>query len=73
MLSEEYLDRRIDKLIGVFTITILFGKFLGDFIAYVLTQYFGMMIGYGIGLVFATLLLIVWPKIEPDDPPLTED
>jgi len=73
MLSEEYLDRRIDKLIGIFTITILFGKFLGDFIAHVLTQHFGMMLGYGIGLVFATALLIVWPKIEPDDPPLTED
>lgn len=72
-MSEKYIDGRIDKIIGIFTITILFGKFAGDFIAYILTQQFGMLLGYGIGLMLSTVLLIVWPKIEPDDPPLEED
>jgi len=65
MITEAYLDRRIDKLIGVFTITILFGKFVGDFTAHILVQYLGPLVGYGVGLVLSAVLLVLWPKIEP--------
>lgn len=63
-----FLSKRIDKIVGVFTVSILFGKFVGDFAAYVLIEQFGSVAGYTIGLVVTTLLLIFWPKLEPDDP-----
>lgn len=63
-----FVSNRIDKIVGVFTVSILFGKFVGDFAAYVLIEQFGSVAGYTIGLVVTTLLLIFWPKLEPDDP-----
>ena len=68
MSLHSFIDNRIDKIVGVFTISILFGKFVGDFAAYVLIEQFGSVAGYTIGVVVTTLLLIFWPKLEPDDP-----
>ena len=65
---DDYLDKRLEKLIGVFTISVLFSKFLGDLAAYALTQRYGMYVGLGIGVVISTVLLVVWPLIDPDDP-----
>jgi len=66
-----FLSNRIDKIVGIFTVSILFGKFVGDFAAYLLIEQFGTTAGYAIGVVVTTLLLIFWPKLEPDDPGVT--
>ncbi len=63
----DYLDRRLDTIIGLFTLTILFGKFLGDLMVLLLTERFGTFIGLSIGLVIFTILLVIWPLIEPEE------
>ena len=63
----DYLDRRLDTIIGLFTLTILFGKFLGDLMVLLLTERFGDFIGLSIGLVIFTILLLIWPLVEPEE------
>jgi len=63
----DYLDRRLDTIIGLFTLTILFGKFLGDLMVLILVGKFGDLIGLSIGLVIFTILLFIWPLIEPEE------
>ena len=63
----DYLDRRLDTIIGLFTLTILFGKFLGDLMVLILVGKFGDLIGLSIGLVIFTILLVIWPLIEPEE------
>ena len=64
---DKYLDRRLDTIIGLFTLTILFGKFLGDLMVLILVGKFGDLIGLSIGLVIFTILLFIWPLIEPEE------
>jgi len=64
---DKYLDRRLDTIIGLFTLTILFGKFLGDLMVLLLTERFGDFIGLSIGLAIFTILLVIWPLIEPEE------
>jgi len=63
----DYLDRRLDTIIGLFTLTILFGKFLGDLMVLLLTERFGTFMGLSIGLAIFTILLIIWPLVEPEE------
>jgi len=63
----DYLDRRLDTIIGLFTLTILFGKFLGDLMVLLLVEEFGDLIGLSIGLVIFTILLVIWPLVEPEE------
>jgi len=64
---DNYLDRRLDTIIGLFTLTILFGKFLGDLMVLLLTERFGTFIGLSIGLAIFTVLLVIWPLVEPEE------
>jgi len=64
---DNYLDRRLDTIIGLFTLTILFGKFLGDLMVLILVEEFGEFLGLTIGLVLFTILLLIWPLIEPEE------
>ena len=64
---DKYLDRRLDTIIGLFTLTILFGKFLGDLMVLILVREFGEFFGLTIGLILFTILLVIWPLIEPEE------
>jgi len=64
---DKYLDRRLDTIIGLFTLTILFGKFLGDLMVLILVREFGEFFGLTIGLILFTILLLIWPLIEPEE------
>jgi len=64
---DKYLDRRLDTIIGLFTLTILFGKFLGDLMVLILVEEFGEFFGLTIGLILFTILLLIWPLIEPEE------
>ena len=64
---DKYLDRRLDTIIGLFTLTILFGKFLGDLMVLILVEEFGEFFGLTIGLILFMILLVIWPLVEPEE------
>jgi len=48
-------------------VSVLFDKSLGDLLVIILVGKFGDLIGLSIGLAIFTVLLVIWPLVEPEE------
>lgn len=58
------LEQRLDKLLGKFTLAILFGKFLGDLVTRWLVVHLGQPWAVRVGVLIFGVLLVLWPIAE---------
>jgi len=43
---------------------VIVGKFIGDYVAIIITRVFGTDWGYGLGIVLSVVLFIYWEQLE---------
>jgi hypothetical protein len=56
--------RRLDKLFGNVLISIVLGKFIGDYLAIIFTRQWGTDMGYLFGISLAIAAFIYWNRVE---------